>query len=76
MNWYIGAEGWHGTYVLAEDRLHAELDSELEALTLPWDFQIVTENDSAMLEMGYEDMTIYWVYGEQEDPAVGNDNEP
>lgn len=77
MSWYIGAEGWHGTYVVDGETLHAELDSELEELTLPWDFHIAIEieNESAMLEMDYEEMTIYWVYGEQEESANGTDSE-
>ena len=73
MSWYIGAEGWHGTYVMDEETLHAELDSELEERTLSWDFRIAAENETAMLEMDYEDMTVYWMYGDQEDPAVGHD---
>lgn len=75
MSWYIGAEGWHGTYVVDGETLHAELDSELEELTLPWDFHIAIENESAMLEMDYEDMTIYWVYGDQEESVNGTDSE-
>ena len=72
MSWYIGAEGWHGNYVMDEKTLHAELGSDLEQIVLPWDFRIVTENETAMLEMDYEDMTIYWAYGDREDiPAMG-----
>ena len=38
------------------------------------DFRIFMENEKAVLEMKYQDMTIYWVYGAQEDvPAIGND---
>ena len=74
MSWYIGAEGWHGNYVRDQETLHAELGSDLEQLVLPWDFRIVTEKETAMLEMGYEDMTVYWTYGDQEDipPMGGN----
>ena len=74
MSWYIGAEGWHGDYVRDQETLHAELGSDLEQLVLPWDFRIVTEKETAMLEMGYEDMTVYWTYGDQEDipPMGGN----
>lgn len=75
MSWYIGAHGWHGTYVIDDETLHAELDSDLEQITLPWDFRIVTENETTMLEMDYEDMTVYWIYGDQEGVSVGNDNE-
>lgn len=75
MNWYIGAEGWHGTYEVDAETLHAELDSDLEAVSLPWDFRIFIENEAAMLEMNYEDMTVYWVYGAQESPAAGYDGE-
>lgn len=69
MSWYIGAEGWHGTYEVEDETLHAELDSELEARTQSWDFRIVIENESAMLEMEYEDLALCWVYGEQEETA-------
>ena len=72
MSWYIGAEGWHGNYAMDEKTLHAELGSDLEQIVLPWDFRIVTENETAMLEMDYEDMTVYWRYGDREDiPAMG-----
>ena len=74
MSWYIGAEGWHGNYVRDQEMLHAELGSDLEQLVLPWDFRIVTEKETTMLEMDYEDMTVYWIYGDQEDvpPMGGN----
>lgn len=74
MSWYIGAEGWHGTYTLEDGVLHAQLTSDLEQSTQLWVFRIATENETAELEMDYQDMTIYWVYGDQEDTANGTDN--
>ena len=74
MSWYIGAEGWHGTYTLENRMLHAQLTSDLEQSTQLWDFRITTEGEVAELEMDYQDMTIYWVYGDQEDTANGIDN--
>ena len=65
MGWYIGAEGWYGTYTLEDDVVYAELTSESEQSTKPWDFRIIEEGETAMLEMDYEDMTIYWTYGDQ-----------
>ena len=65
MGWYIGAEGWYGTYTLEDDVVYAELTSESEQCTKPWDFRIIEEGETAMLEMDYEDMTIYWTYGDQ-----------
>ncbi len=65
MSWYIGAEGWHGTYTVEDDVVHAELTSESEQSTKPWDFRISEEGGTAMLEMDYEDMTIYWTYGDR-----------
>ena len=65
MGWYIGAEGWYGTYTLEDDVVYAELTSESEQSTKPWDFRITEEGETAMLEMDYEDMTIYWTYGDQ-----------
>lgn len=75
MSWYIGAEGWHGTYDLEDGVIHAQLTSDLEQSTQLWDFHITAENEAAVLEMDYENMTIYWAYGDQEDPASGTDNE-
>ena len=72
MNWYIGAEGWHGTYTVEDGAVHAQLTSDLGQSTQLWDFRIAMENETAGLEMDYQDMTIYWVYGDREDtPAMG-----
>ena len=75
MSWYVGAEGWHGTYAVDGATLHAELDSELEELTLSWDFHIAIENESVVLAMDDGDMTIHWVYGDQEESVNGADSE-
>ena len=69
MSWYIGAEGWHGTYSVEGDILHARLTSDLEQVPRNWDMRITTENGTTGLEMDYQDMTIYWVYGDQEEAA-------
>lgn len=71
MSWYIGAEGWRGTYSVEKNVLHAQLTSDLEQSPQNWDFRITWENGAAGLEMDYKDMTIYWVYGDREDPAGG-----
>lgn len=72
MSWYIGAEGWHGTYNVEDGVIHAQLTSDLEQATQLWSFRITTENEAAELEMDYQDMTIYWAYGDREDtPAMG-----
>lgn len=65
LNWYIGAEGWHGTYTVEDGVIHAQLTSDLEQAQRLWDFRIVVENETAELEMDYGDMTIYWIYGAQ-----------
>ena len=31
------------------------------------DFRIIVENEKAVLAMDYQDMIIYWIYGDQED---------
>ena len=67
MSWYIGAEGWHGTYSVEKNTLHAQLTSDLEQTSRAWDFRITSENGTAGLEMDYKDRTIYWVYGDQEE---------
>ena len=74
MSWYIGAEGWHGTYTAEGTVIHAQLTSDLEQTTQPWDFRITAQNGGAELEMDYQNMTIYWVYGDQEDDENGTDN--
>lgn len=75
MSWYIGAEGWHGTYTLGDGVIHAQLTSDPEQSAQLWDFRITEENGTAILEMDYPDMTIYWMYGDQEDGANGTDKE-
>ena len=71
MSWHIGAEGWHGTYSVEDGVIHARLTSDLEQSTQLWDFHITAENGMAVLEMNYQDMTIYWAYGDREDiPAM------
>ena len=67
MSWYIGAEGWHGTYCVEGDTLHAFLTSNLDQSAQNRELRITSENGTAGLEMDYQDMTIYWVYGDQED---------
>lgn len=73
MSWYIGAESWHGTYTIENDVIHAQLTSDLEQSTQLWDLRIVAEHETAELEMDYQGMTIYWVYGDREDTANGTD---
>lgn len=70
MSWYIGAESWHGTYCVEANTLHAFLTSDLEQTQQNWDMRITSENGTTELEMAYQDMTIYWVYGDQEDTGL------
>ena len=70
MSWYIGAEGWHGTYTVEDGAIHAQLTSDLEQSTQRWEFRITSENSAAELEMDYQGMTIYWAYGDREDIPV------
>lgn len=67
MSWHIGAEGWHGTYSVEKNILHAHLTSDLDQSPRNWDLRITWENGTTGLEMDYPDMTIYWVYGDQEE---------
>lgn len=72
MSWYIGAEGWYGTYSVEDGVIHGQLTSNLEQSTRTWDFRITAENETAILEMDYQDMTIYWAHGDREEiPAMG-----
>ena len=72
MSWYIGAEGWHGTYTVEDGVIHAQMTSDLEQTSRVWDFRITEENGVAELEMDDQDMTICWAYGDREDtPAMG-----
>ena len=72
MSWYIGTEGWHGTYSVENNILHANLVSDLEQSPKNWDLRITSENGTTGLEMDYQDRTIYWVYGDQEETAGGS----
>ncbi|MGM9579586.1 MAG: lipoprotein [Evtepia sp.] len=73
MNWFIGAAGGSGTYTIEDDLLHAALVNDMDQTDMAMDFRILTENETASLAMDYQGMTIYWVYGGQEDaPASGN----
>ena len=72
MSWYIGAEGWHGTYYAEGNTLHAFLTSDLEQSPKNWAYRLTSENGTPCLEMDYKDRTIYWVYGDQEDASSGN----
>ena len=60
MSWYIGAEGWHGTYTLEDGAIHAQLSSDQDQATQLWSFRITAKNEAATLEMAYQDMTLYW----------------
>ena len=74
MSWYIGAAGGCGSYSLTGDILHAELISDMEQTDMPMDFQVVVENETVGLKMEYQNMTVYWTYGDNEDiPAAGNE---
>ena len=72
MSWYIGAEGWHGTYSVENNTLRALLTSDLDQSPQNWELRITSENGMTELEMDYKDMTIYWVYGDQEETASLN----
>lgn len=74
MSWYIGAESWHGTYIVENGVVHAHLTSDLEQSEKNWDFRVTTENGTAELEMEYGDITICWAYGDRQDAsAMGED---
>ena len=64
ISWYIGAEGWYGTYDVEGQLLHAQMTSNLDQSNQNWDMRITSEDGTACLEMDYQDMTIYWVYGD------------
>ena len=70
MSWYIGAESWHGTYSVEANTLHAFLTSDLEQIPQNWDMRITSENGTTGLEMTYQDISIYWVYGDQEETGL------
>ena len=77
MNWHIGADGGSGTYTVDGDLLHTALINDLDQKDMAIDFRILMESENAVLAMDYQDMTIYWVSGSQEDaPAMGTDESP
>ena len=47
MSWYIGVEGWHGTYSVEKNVLHGVLTSDLEQITKNWDMLISWEDGTA-----------------------------
>lgn len=61
ISWYIGAAGGCGTYTVEGNLLHAQLTSDADQTDMPMDFRILTENEEIMLEMSYQDMTVFWV---------------
>ena len=74
MSWYIGAAGGYGTYTADDGLLHAALVNNMDQAEMAIDFRIVLENEKTVLEMDYEDITVYWAYGDQEEePAFGTD---
>ena len=64
----------NNTYSVEDGVIHAQLTSDLEQTAQPWDFRITAQSGGAELEMDYQDMTIYWVYGDQEPPANETDS--
>lgn len=74
MSWYIGTEGWSGTYAMDGDLIRSELSSNLEEVTEVWEFLLIIDGETPILSMNYNDLTVYWVYGDQEDPANGGEN--
>ena len=75
MSWYIGAEGWHGTYTVEDGVIRAQMTSDLDQSARLWEFRLIAENGSAVLEMKDADRTIYWAYGDREDAAHGGNGE-
>lgn len=69
MSWYIGAAGGSGTYTIEDDLLHAALVNDMDQKDMAVDFRIFMENEKAVLAMDYQDITIYWAYGGQDDAA-------
>lgn len=66
ISWYIGAEGWQGSYVTEGKLLHAQQDSDIDERSLSMDIRVSTENEEAVLEMDYGDLTLFWRFGEEE----------
>ena len=67
MSWYIGAAGGCGTYTLEDDVLHGSLVDNIDQKDMAMDLRILVENEKAVLEMDYQDMTIYWAHGDRGD---------
>lgn len=72
ISWYIGAEGWHGTYSVEDGTIHAQVTSDSGSDTQLWDLHIAAQTGTIILEMDHTDGTLYWVYGDQEDPCASN----
>ena len=64
-----------GILVFTAKLVHFALVNDMDQKDMVIDFRIFVENEKAVLEMDYQDMIIYWVYGSQEDaPAIGSDD--
>lgn len=73
ISWYIGAEGWNGTYKLDSNGLRANMISDLDKTEKTWLFQLVEESGSASLKMDYNGTDLVWKYGDQPDSPAGED---
>lgn len=67
ISWYIGAEGGSGTYTQDGDILTADIISDVGQKPVTVTFHIVLNDKTVELEMSYNGINVYWVYGDSEE---------
>lgn len=67
ISWYIGAEGWNGTYEYVQYGICADMKSDMDNTERTWEFYVIEDNGSANLKMIYGEYELIWMYGEPED---------
>lgn len=71
IGWYIGAEGWNGTYELEDNGLRADMTASLDETENTWFFQLVDGSGNTLLKMDYKGTVLVWKYGDQPDSPAG-----
>lgn len=71
ISWYIGAEGWNGTYELDSNGLRANMIADLDRTEKTWFFKLVEGSGNASLKMDYNGTALVWKYGDQPDSPAG-----
>lgn len=66
ISWCIGIEGGTGTYTQDGDTLTAEIVSDVSQQQMTVPFRVISDGETAQLEMAYNGTTVYWIPGDSE----------